>query len=78
MFDFDGMTDREFEEIMQGLEMLAMTDEEIDVYAMSHAESVDEYTEFVKDYASNATCDLTGLCAGEMCPHWETCRGGWE
>jgi hypothetical protein len=77
MFD-DEMTNEMFEEVMESLALVAMTDEEIEAYALSHAEPVDEYAELEADYASNAACDLSGCCAGEICPHWETCRGGWE
>lgn len=61
-----------YDEILESLALLSMTDDELDAYAKAHSEPVDEYEE---DYASNAPCDFSGCCVGSSCPYWGTCQG---
>ena len=64
-----------YDEILESLALLSMTDDELDAYATAHSEPVDELAELEADYASNAPCDFSGYCSGSSCPHWGTCQG---
>jgi len=74
MLNFNELSDKEFNEILESLELLAMTDDELDAYAQAHSEPVDEYAELEADYASNAPCDCSGYCVGTTCPHYWRCQ----
>lgn len=60
-----------YDEILESLALLSMTDDELNAYATAHSEPVDE----LADYASNAPCDFSGYCSGSSCPYWGTCQG---
>lgn len=64
-----------YDEILESLALLSMTDDELDAYAATHSEPIDEWGEFEEDYASNAPCDFSGICIGTSCPYWGTCQG---
>ena len=70
------LTNKELNEILESLELLVMTDDELDAYAQAHSEPIDEYAELEADYATNAPCDNSGYCAGTGCPYWGACQGG--
>ena len=65
-----------YDEILEGLKLAGMSEEEHDKYAYEHSEPVDEYIQLEEDYASNAPCDFSGYCAGISCPYWGACQGG--
>lgn len=45
--------------------------------ALEPEQEPDNFTadDIAADYASNAPCDFSGLCAGTSCPYFHTCKG---
>lgn len=45
--------------------------------ALEPEQECDDFTadDIAADYASNAPCDFSGLCAGASCPYFHTCKG---